>query len=46
MELKLQRRILELRPELTVTQIQELSDDIAEYWIDGCMEDVLEATEY
>lgn len=44
MELKLQRRLMELKPELTVNQLKEQSEEILEYWIDACLEDVLEAS--
>ena len=45
MELALEREIMRLRPELTVEQVHEKALDIAEYWIDGCLPDVLEADE-
>lgn len=44
MELKLQREIARLRPELTIKQIEEMARDFFEYWVDGCIEDVLEAS--
>lgn len=43
MELKLQREILRLNPELTVAQIKAKAEDVFTYWIENCLEDVLEA---
>lgn len=43
MQLKLEREILRIRPELSVEQIKELANDVADYWIESCLPDVLEA---
>lgn len=43
MELKLQRAILAEQPELTIKQVEEKARDIANYWIESCLSDVLEA---
>lgn len=43
MQLKLERKISELNPQLTVAQVEQKALDISEYWIDSCLEDVLEA---
>lgn len=45
MELKLEREILRLRPELSVKDVEQLALDISQYWIESCLPDVLEASE-
>ena len=45
MELKLQRELFRLKPELTIEQLQTMSHGIADYWISQCLPDVLEAGE-
>jgi hypothetical protein len=45
MEIRLQRRILELKPELTLGQLKDISEDVFDYWVDACLEDALEASE-
>lgn len=43
MELTLQREILRLKPEYTVEQVEEKAKEIFNYWVDSCLEDVMEA---
>jgi hypothetical protein len=45
MELKLEREILRLHPELSLSEVHEKALDIADYWIESCLPDVLEASE-
>lgn len=42
---KLEREIARLRPDLSAYQVHELALDIECYWIESCLDDVLEATE-
>ena len=42
---KLQRAIQRLRPNLTANETVALAAEIEGYWINDCLEDVLEATE-
>lgn len=42
MELELQRAILKLKPELSVKEVEAKAKDIFYYWVDHCLEDVLE----
>jgi len=43
MQTKLEQEIMRLKPELDAEQVHNLALDIGEYWIDGCLPDVLEA---
>lgn len=36
---------MELKPELTTNQLKVVADDVFEYWVDACLEDVVEASE-
>lgn len=45
MELQLANEILRLRPQLSVDEVLEKARDISSYWIEACLEDVLEASE-
>lgn len=45
MELELQREILRLRPKLSIKEVEAKAQDIFYYWLDNCLEDVLEASE-
>lgn len=42
MELKLQREILRLRPELTAKAAEDIASDVFYYWVEGCLEDLLD----
>ena len=41
-KLKLEREILKLKPNYSVKKIEQLADDILDYWINACLPDVLE----
>lgn len=45
MQLKLEREILRLNPELSVKEVEAKAQDIFEYWVEACLEDVLDSTE-
>ena len=43
MQKRLEQEILKLNPNLSLGEVEEKAKDILEYWIDGCLQDVLEA---